>query len=755
MPAIDMDGQRLLVRLVAVFCLLLFFYLALTTALSKTATSDEPAHIVRAVTLSQTGDLRFQLGHTPFSHRLIGSLLFTDAQLPEVRQLSQWQTGDRLQVAAQLLWDSGINVERTLLLTRLPIVMLGVLLGAVIGSWALSWQGKVAMLLAMILFATSPNLIAHAALATTDLPTAVTYFAAVYAWWRYWRGRQIGWWLLAAAFLGLALATKLTAILLLPVLFLQALLYIGRGRDFWRLVWTWLGLLPVAVLVVWFIYGFEVGPFANWAFAVPGPSYLESWQSVLDHVGSGHQSYFWGDLSKRGWWFYFPVTFLIKTPLVTLLLLLMATVVIIRRRQLWRTALFLLIPVGALFAAAIVSKLNIGYRHILPALPFLLVYGTAAVLWLRRRRSTRILLAVGLAWALIGAIWQHPHHLAYFNPAVGGTAQGYRYLGDSNLDWGQDLKLLVETVTAGEQEWLVSYNGVSDPAYYGLPQVAQIELEDAWTTFAAANPPPGRYAISVNHLQGLIPDADLFDWFRRQKPVYHLGGSIQVYDIEEQAQGEWIAQCIDPTPLLTVEEAQTLLGQDDLRQLFFDCRQSLVMANDGQPGWFILPQSDKWWFQEMLANEALQLVYRHDAAAGTSSFDVYYWPGNAGLLPVGEWSLSAQTEAGDDVVLPYAMNDTVALAGYQVIGDHWLTQWQVTAQAEEPLSIQAHLYSTEAGLPQVADSLGFSSDQWQEGDWLLQRHEFPGQENGLFLQTGVYNFQTMETLGETVRLPGG
>ena len=374
------------------------------------------------------------------------------------------------------------------------------------------------------------------------------------------------------------------------------------------------------------------------------------------------------------------------------------------------------------------------------------------MIFLRRRRITIILLALGLAWAASSAVRQNPHHLAYFNEAVGGTARGYRYLGDSNLDWGQDLNLLAQRMTAEGGEWQVSYYGLNDPAYYGLPEETLIDFEHAQEIFAAANPPAGQYAISVNHLQGLIPDADLFDWFRRQQPAYHLGGSIQVYEITEQAQGEWIAQCIDPTPLLTAEEAQTLIGQDNLRQLFFDCRQSLLLANDGAPGWFILPQSDEWWFQELLEIEELQLVYRHDAAAGTSSFDVYYWPGSTSLSPAREWKLSAQTEAGDSVALPYALNDTADLAGYQVIDDQWLTLWQITAEAEEPLSIQAHLYATEAGPPQVADSLGFSSDQWREGDWLLQRHEFTGQENGLFLQTGMYNFQTVEAVGESLNL---
>ena len=744
-------------RFLAAACLLLFFYLALTTALAKAPTTDEPEHLVRGISLIQTGDLDTQYEHAPLSHRFIGSLLFGETEMPEIRQLPAWESGDRLRIAAQLMWESGLDVERTLLLARLSIIWLGLLLGAMAGSWTRSWHGNLAMAVTLVLFATSPNLIAHSALATTDLATAATYFAAVYAWWRYWQRRQKRWWLAAAIFLGLALATKLTAVLLLPVMFLLALLFIGRGRDFWRPLLIWLGLLPVAMLVLWLVYGLEMGPFNSWPITVPIPTYLGSWQSVLSHLDSGHQSYFWGELSKKGWWTYFPVTFLIKTPLVTLLLLLTAFGVVIRRRELWRTALFLLIPVGALFAAAIVSNLNIGYRHILPVLPFLLVFGSTAVIFLRRWRITQILLGLGMVWVVISVLRQNPHHLAYFNEAVGGTAQGYRYLGDSNLDWGQDLNLLAETLAREGGKWRVSYYGLNDPAYYDLPQESLIDFKEAGETFAAANPPAGQYAISANHLHGQIPDPDMFDWFGRQSPSYHLGGSILVYEVEEPAQGEWAAQCLDPTPLMDAEEAEILLGTDDLRHILFDCRQTLVLASGGAPGWFILPQSDNWWFEDLdsLVGERLQLVYRHDAAAGIPSADVYYWPGTVGddLSLSDGWIKNGETEEGVSVALPQAVNETARLAGYQVRGDEWFTLWSVISPAAEPLSIQAHLYTTADGPPHVGDSLGFSSDQWQAGDWLIQRHEFPDQGNAMFLQTGLYNFQTVDVVGETMKLP--
>ena len=134
MPLPTSPAQRLASRLTAVVCLLLFFYLALSTALAKTPTADEPAHIVRSFVVSQTGDLQFQLGHAPLSHRLIGALLFSEAELPQVTELPLWGTGDRLELAAQLLWDSDLNVDRLLFLTRLPIIWLGLLLGAMAGQ---------------------------------------------------------------------------------------------------------------------------------------------------------------------------------------------------------------------------------------------------------------------------------------------------------------------------------------------------------------------------------------------------------------------------------------------------------------------------------------------------------------------------------------------------------------------------------------------------------------------------------------------
>ena len=137
----------------------------------------------------------------------------------------------------------------------------------------------------------------------------------------------------------------------------------------------------------------------------------------------------------------------------------------------------------------------------------------------------------------------------YFNALARG--QGYRLLGDSNLDWGQDVNQLGEYARAYEaatgQPLRYSYSGAANPAHYGLTGPSLIaQFEAGETEFAPANPPAGRYGINVGDWQGtglrlgLLSEIDLFDWFRHREPLTTLGGSIFIYDVAAPAEGDWV-----------------------------------------------------------------------------------------------------------------------------------------------------------------------------------------------------------------------
>jgi hypothetical protein len=745
--------ERLAARGVLVVALLVFFALALDAAGRKAVTTDEPLHLLRGAALSQSGDFSLQYEHTPLSHRLIGALAPTEPTLPLVTELPARPSGDRSAIAHELLWESGLDVDRMVLLGRLPIVWTGVLLGAAVALWTAAATGRSipALAVVMTLYATSSNLLASAALATTDLLAAATYFATMGAWWFYCRRPGRGRWLMTGTLLGLALGTKLTSVLLIPLLVVLAYVYPRRG-DWRRPGLTALSLLPVAALVLWAVYAFQIGPWRG--VTAPAPAYWESWATVLTHVSGGHLAFFLGRLSAEGWWLYFPVTFLIKTPAVFLGLLVAALLWLIRDRAARRIGAFTLLPAAVLFAVAAVSRLNIGYRHVLPALPFLLVTIGLVIpaLWSpgpRLRPWSRLALGLAMLWTAVAGLRQQPDHLAYFSELVGGSAQGYRYLGDSNLDWGQDLKQLA---VYARDYWaqtgrplFFSYTGAADPAYYGLDGRSLIQqFQAGQADFAPANPAAGRYAINVSDLQGpgltlgALSEIDLFDWFRRREPLMTLGDSIFIYDVTQQADGQWIAHCLTPGSLLPDNEAERLIGRAGLRHVRFDCRSNWVFPEGDTPGWYVLPPDAEWWIDAWLDEPRPEVVYRHRANDYGPDYAIAYWPGSSG------------GPALSDEAQPYpnATDGPASLRAFGARDNEWITVWRAAEPTAAPLSIQAHLFAD--GAVQVADGLGFSADQWRPGDWFIQRHVFdaPGET----LETGLYNYVTVEPASERVRL---
>jgi hypothetical protein len=178
--------------------------------------------------------------------------------------------------------------------------------------------------------------------------------------------------------------------------------------------------------------------------------------------------------------------------------------------------------------------------------------------------------------------------------------------------------------------------------------------------------------------------------------------------------------------------------------VYFDCSSNWVFpsgdsANEGAPGWYILPSGEDRWINDWLYSGSVWKVYSHSANEFGPAYEVYYWPGH--------WSTAALL-SGVAPTEPL-LAGTGELWTYLSRGNEWATLWRVASATAEPLSIQAHLYAGD-GPPQVADGLGFSADQWRPGDWFIQRHVFdaPGET----LETGLYNYVTLEPAGERARL---
>lgn len=738
---------RLTHRLIVVAALLTFFALGLDTAGRKAVTTDEPLHLTHAITMRETGVMALPEMHTPLTYRLVASLLATEPPLPAVTTLPSWPSQNPYHISRELVWRDDIHTDRVVWLGRFVVVLMGVLLGALLAAWTMTLTRghRPALATVMLLYALSPNLLASAGLLTTDMAATLTWFLSIYTWWRYWQRPGRGRWLLAAVALGLALAAKLTGVLLLPVTAALALPYVRQERSL-RPLFVWAGMLPVAGLTLWAFYGFEMRG------ALPMPAYVEAWQLLLTEVDASHANYFMGSVSPDGSWLYLPATLLLKTPLLQLALFALIPFALWRERRRGRTLLFLLLPPAVFLAVSAASRLNYGYRHVLPVVPFLMVLGAMAIphLWVCRRaparRLSRSILLVGLGWTAVVALALHPDHLTYFNELAGG--QGYRYLGDSNLDWGQDLNQLAAYAARYRAETgrslQFTYTGMADRTHYGLAGPSLIEqFSRGEGDFAAANPRPGRYAVNVAAWQGVglilgeLRESDLFDWFRWREPDETLGGTVFIYDVTAQAEGDWVAHCAAPGRLLDDAQAEQLLGREGLRHLTFDCRTAWVFPEG--PGWFVLPPGGANWLGAWLGDGNPPTVYRHHANAFGPDYAIAYWPGTT-------------PDAAGGRLRPYVGpgGGPAILRGFGVDGAEWATLWLVTEPTSAPLSVKGHLLAAD-GTTLVADGLGFTSDQWRPGDWFLQRHLFDA--SGDPLETGLYDYITLESAGPAYVLP--
>lgn len=537
--------------------LLLFFFLAMDSVRDDSPTMDEQNHIARGLALLRTGDPRLSVEHPPLINCLSAlPLLSQPIELP--LDDWSWQEGEWYRFADLLLWQRNENADRIVFLARLPIIFLGMAMAAFIHRVTNRWYGTGAALLALTLVALDPNLMAHARYATTDLgATALTFLAAVLLW----RASQSGYTrssvILAGVGFGLAASAKLSALVFGLAFGLWILLDQLReyqsGNEGWKTTTIRVvTLYPLSTLVTtWAFFLFTIGAVEPGIPSVPMPEFWKGIMAILDFSGGGRPSFFGGQFSTEGFWYYFPAAFLLKTPFPTLLLLIWAAIAFFRHNlahrsetdhQERRLSIYLLLSPSIYFLLSTQSSLNLGYRHLLPTLPFLFVFIAGQV----TRSATRIAEAVVVSlcmWLLVANLAIFPHYVSYFNEIV-GPSNGYRLLVDSNVDWGQDLKRLKAWMEeTGETRIKLAWFGSAPPTAYdieydplpGLPHHFNLWERPPFDTTA---PEPGTYAISVSMLQELHrrnEEKTIFAWFREREPDDRVGYSILIYRVGEDS----------------------------------------------------------------------------------------------------------------------------------------------------------------------------------------------------------------------------
>ncbi len=159
-------------------------------------------------------------------------------------------------------------------------------------------------------------------------------------------------------------------------------------------------------------------------------------------VGRG-PAYLLGEIRLGSFGLFYPLTFLLKVPIAAQLLFLAGLVRLGRNfnwRRFCRRDSFLLIPIlffGVYFTVA--CEIQHGIRIILMILPLLYIFASSVAEESRAWTWKGNLLLVGsLIFLFISMASYWPHQLSYFNEIVVDRRNAFRYLCDSNLDWGQN-----------------------------------------------------------------------------------------------------------------------------------------------------------------------------------------------------------------------------------------------------------------------------------------------------------------------------
>jgi len=388
-----------------------------------------------------------------------------------------------------------------------------------------------------------PRMFFHAHLANIDTTVAITWFVAMYVYWRY--ESRPGWIPVAVKGLafGLALATKMNAVLIPIVWAMWALLFRRNWRSLLRIAmsavvggglfvvtWPWLYHDPVNRLLYYFL--------------------------MASRFKDRPQFYLGQTLPHVPWHYPFVIT-LAVVPLVITMMSLLGVVRVLRtatgptlsartseatvgRPTARETGSLLLLNVlvPLLFAASGLQAAYSGERHFIPAYPYLACLaglGFGGVLHLltsgwqrlhsgadpiRVRLLVATLLALLLVPPLLATIRIHPYELSYYSELVGGLPGATR-LGLETTFWCETYKdalpYLNQNAEAGAAVW------AENPFVLRFYQQSDMLRQDLKISGGdTVSPWTADYAVVEMRQTGFSYTPEILSVMAQRQPVYTL-----------------------------------------------------------------------------------------------------------------------------------------------------------------------------------------------------------------------------------------
>ena len=370
-----------------------------------TQTVDENSDIASGMQLLQDRVYFMDVKHPPVGRIAV-------ALGPYMEGLRLPKRGGDMFALGNVILNSNNKYWHNLALARFGTLPFFVLACVVVWAWSGHLFGNWAALFSLLLFTMIPAVLAHGSLATNDMAGAATLLLALY-WFTLWMENPT--WLTATRLglgAGLAAASKFSALLFFPACATTLiLLRVVAERDylrklsFRRLAGNLLLTLVIAYFTLWAGYLFTMTPLqasrphaavdrvlgshpvlhhavlAILETPYPAGNVAAGLKALAGQNKAGQVSFFFGEWRRHGWWYFFPVIFLLKSPMPFLLLACVGSVFVMRsfaQKHDWRFVAPTLFAL-AILAVSMTSGINIGLRHILAIYPLLSIVAGHAV----------------------------------------------------------------------------------------------------------------------------------------------------------------------------------------------------------------------------------------------------------------------------------------------------------------------------------------------------------------------------------------
>ena len=389
----------------------------------------------------------------------------------------------------------------------------------------------------VFLLSFGPNIIGHSAVVSADMPLSSLFLAAHYGWFKYEQSNKWQWMLFTSIAVAICIAVKLSGVLVVASISIIAIANSSKyflAKPTVEASRNVKGKLRQLVLVLLL---------SSLCFTVVISILHGSIRGVVDHINAfgliytnvqrPYFSYLNGGFGSNFWQYYF-IALGVKTPLIVLVLFLAG---------IWGICLgdssrvlrlnYCIVPIVIVLGISAFDAINIGIRRVLPVLPFMyLTIGGAVLAAFNMRNGLKklgfsVCMSIFLTLHFLQCVSTHPNHLSYFNYAVGGPENGYLFLAESNVSWGQSLpQLAIYLEEIGAPSVRMDFYGYDDPYSYGIESERISEMEIRF-------PIQTNYVVSAHKLvyRDLLLNNEKLNWLDRDVPMVRLaGGSLFLFD---------------------------------------------------------------------------------------------------------------------------------------------------------------------------------------------------------------------------------